>query len=350
MNRIETLSEFALINQLTRGLSRHPDQVNHRHEADAEILRQPDGSFLAATVDTLFEEYHLGLIRDPFSVGWSVVAHSLSDLAAVAAQPIGVLLALTLPRKQEQGWSDEFFAGVQAALTQHGTHCLGGDTSFADPASFTCTALGRITHPKPLSRVGAESGDLLYVTGPLGAGNLLAIARQADLETWKTLEKDYRPRARLREIQHLRPFVKCAIDTSDALLQALAIIAAVNGVGIEFAHREELYNPMMARMASRIRFPLWLVNVFGLGEYELLLAVDPVQEAAFVAEAGRHHIAAAKVGCVTQEPGIRMLDNGNRYDLDAPYLLNLYGTCDSIEVYLRELVAYDVKMRAAVMA
>lgn len=349
MNRIETLSEFALINQLTRGLSRHPDQVNQRHGADAEIVRQPDGSFLASTVDTLFEEYHLGLIRDPFSVGWSVVAHSLSDLAAVAAQPIGVLLALNLPRTTEQGWSDEFFAGVQAALSQHGTHCLGGDTNFSDVASFTCTALGRITQAKPLTRIGAVAGDILYVTGPLGAGNLLAIARQADLETWKALEKDYRPRARLREIQHLRPFVHCAIDTSDALLQALAIIAAVNEVGIEFEHREDLYNPVLVKMASRIGFPLWLVNVYGLGEHELLLAVDPNQEEAFLTEAKRRSVAVARVGRVTPGEAIRMLDNGNVYDLDVPHLLNLLGVCGSVEAYLKELVTYDAKMRAAVM-
>ncbi|HNV69958.1 MAG TPA: AIR synthase related protein, partial [Candidatus Ozemobacteraceae bacterium] len=105
MEKIEQLREFAFISQLTRNLRRNPDQVNKCHEADAELIRQTDGSFLAATVDTLYEEYHLGLIRDPRTLGWTVIMQSLSDLAAVAADPIGVLLSVTLPRDVHPDWA-----------------------------------------------------------------------------------------------------------------------------------------------------------------------------------------------------------------------------------------------------
>ncbi|MBF0502031.1 MAG: thiamine-monophosphate kinase [Candidatus Riflebacteria bacterium] len=344
---LELLSEFAMVNRLTKPFLRSPLQVNGLHEADAELVRLPDGSFLAATVDTLLEEYSMGLIRDPFTVGWSVAAHSLSDLAAVAADPIGVLLSVTLPRDQAPEWSETFFTGVQAALARHGTHCLGGDTSFGAQPSFSCTALGHIKGGQgiaPLTRVGAKAGDVIYITGPLGTGNLLAIAKQVAPDMWASLDKSYRPLARLVEGRSLRDYVRCAIDTSDALIQALAILSDLNDVGVEFEHRESLYDERLVRLASQIRFPLWLVNVFGLGDYELVLPVDPAREADFVAHAQDKKISVTRIGRMTSNPGMRLISDGIMHELDVPYLLNLFATCESIPKYLEALVAYDNRL------
>ena len=348
MEKIEQLREFAYISQLTKPFTRHPEQLNRCHEADAELVLQPDGSYLAATVDTLYEEYHLGLIRDPRTLGWTVVMQSLSDLAAVAADPIGVLLAITLPKETKTEWTEAFFAGAHEALTHHGTFCLGGDTAFGADASFSCTALGRIPakpHAPPVLRTGAKAGDLLYITGPLGSGNLLAISAQVDKETWKNLEAVYRPIARLREARALSSFVRCGIDTSDALLQALAILGALNHVGIEFNSRDDLYDIDLRKLVANIRFPLWLVNVFGLGEYELVWAIDPTREQSFLHEAQAQEIPVTRIGTMTAQPGIRMREADRLFDLDVPYLLNLYGTCASIPEYLQTLVTYDAQLR-----
>jgi thiamine-monophosphate kinase len=161
-SRLQAYSEFSLINTLTGTLARHPDQLNRTHEADAELLPLGDGSVLASTVDTLIEEYALGFLRDPRVLGWTVVAQSLSDLAAVGADPLGVLLAVSLPRGNDHAWNQAFFQGVQDCVAHHGTFCLGGDTNFSDQPTFTCTALGRIpAGRKPLTRVGLRPGDRL---------------------------------------------------------------------------------------------------------------------------------------------------------------------------------------------
>lgn len=344
MIQIESLKEFALVSGLTKPFSRHPQQLNQQHQSDAELLLQPDGSYLAATVDTLLEEYHLGLIRDPFAVGWTTVIQSLSDLAAVAAEPIGILLSITLPHQLDQDWAGTFFKGAQAALEKHRTYCLGGDTSFGAEASFTCTALGRIQGYQPLMRVGAGPKDSLYVTGPLGSGNLLGISSQVDKTLWKALEAEYRPLARLSESQVLRPFMKCAIDTSDALLQAMALISALNKVGIDFRHFPDLYDPRLIGLVKKIQFPLWLVNVFGLGEYELLFSVEKLKEKAFLKHAAQSGVPVLKVGETSEEPGIRLHMNGKIHELDVPYLLNLYSACPSIGEYLKALIAYDARL------
>lgn len=345
MHHLDSIAEFAFINRMAQNLTHHPDQVNKRHEADAEILRRPDGTFLAATVDTLYEEYHLGLIRTPRVLGWNLVSNALSDLAAVAAQPLGVLLALTIPPDQDHDWTRELFEGINAAITGHGTWCLGGDTSFGSPPGFSCTALGTITRPTPLLRTGAGHDDLLYVTGPLGAGNTLAIAHHVSRELWESREKQFLPRARLSEMQVLHPFAKCAIDTSDSLVQTLSILASVNHVGIDISPTPDLYIPEMTELTARMNFPLWLTNVLGLGEYEIVLAVGRDREAAFLAEAARHAIPVKKLGATSPEPGIRICDGERVFPLDIPHLLNLFGKCSSREAYLEALIEYDRSLR-----
>ncbi|NLI77272.1 MAG: thiamine-monophosphate kinase [Candidatus Riflebacteria bacterium] len=347
MGTLDHLTEFSLINRLTGGLARHPRQVNRTHQADAEIVRLADGTLLAATVDGIHEEYSLGLIRDPFILGWCVVSHSLSDLAAVGATPLGVLLALNFPRTAEESWQRAFFAGVEASVRAHGTHVLGGDTNFAPEPAFTCTALGTIDRPEPTMRTGAKPGDALYITGHLGTGNLLGITSQADKALWAKFEQEYKPLARLKEGKALAPFVSCAIDTSDALLQGLAIIAGLNGVGIEFEHRTDLYFPPLVQITEKIRFPLWLVNVFGMGEYELILGVPKEREPDFQARSKAEGFTVFPIGRVTSEPGITLVMDGQRFPLDVPWLLNLFATCSDIQAYLKELVAYDARLRGS---
>lgn len=347
MAGLEKYTEFSLINRLTARLERHPQQRNRTHQADAEIVRMADGSWLAATVDGLHEEYALGILRDPFILGWNVVAHSLSDLAAVGASPLGVLVAVNFPRTAEATWQEAFFGGVDAAVRAHGTYCLGGDTNFSSEPGFTCTALGTIARAEPTLRVGGTPGDLLYITGPLGTGNLLGIASQVDKGLWTTLEKEYKPLARLKEGLALAPFVSCAIDTSDALLQGLAILADLNGVGIEFDHSTDLYAPPLVALTEKIRFPLWLINVFGMGEYELILAVPPACEPAFLARAREENLTIKRIGRMRADPGITFSIDGKAFPLDVPYLLNLFGTCSDLQAYLKALLAYDASLRAS---
>ncbi|MBF0548285.1 MAG: thiamine-monophosphate kinase [Candidatus Riflebacteria bacterium] len=343
--QLSKINEFGFISQLTQGFQRSPNQLNGIHESDAELIHQTDGSYIAITIDTLLEEYKLGIIRSPYIVGWSLIAHSLSDLAAVGADPIGLLNALILPRKPEKEWNENLFKGMQDSLSWHQTYCLGGDTSVGEESALSCVALGRIPADRsPLTRLGAKLGDVFYITGPLGLGNQLAVAKRIDANLWASLEKRYLPKARLKEVLALRKWMKCAIDTSDALLQGMAILSALNGVGIRFEHRDELYPPDLVEMAKKVNFPLWTINTFGLGEYEILFAVEKNTEAEFLQDAAKKSIYVKKIGEAIKEPEIKLVLNNRDYTLDAPYLLNLLGQTSSIDEYYQKLMEYHAKL------
>lgn len=192
-----------------RGLPLHPGA--RCLDDDAAVLEIGDET-LVLTHDMLVEGVHTATGQDPADIAWKLVATNLSDLAAKGAQPIGVLVGLTL------GAEDAAFVdGLREALEAFHTPLLGGDTvSGGPPRSFGLTAIGRATHVPVPARNGARAGDAIYVTGPLGAA-------LAGHEAFRAGDREaalpyLRPTPRLAEGQALAPVVTAMMDVSDGLL------------------------------------------------------------------------------------------------------------------------------------
>ncbi|MFL5612219.1 MAG: thiamine-phosphate kinase [Gemmatimonadaceae bacterium] len=200
---------------------------------DAAVLRVPRGDALVASVDASIENRHFR--ADWLSareIGYRAVTAALSDLAAMAASPLGVLVALALP----QHWYTEISAladGIGDALDAARTVILGGNVAAADVLSLTTTVLGAAY--APLCRDTLRPGDTLYVTGRLGGPG-------AAIASWKSghrLHDEHRARfahpvARLREARWLADRgATAAIDISDGLAADLEHLAAASRVGVD---------------------------------------------------------------------------------------------------------------------
>ena len=113
-----------------------------------------------------------------------VVAVNLSDIAAMGAQPAGVLIAAGLPQEADQYYIDELFSGFGDCAAYYGTRILGGDTDSHQEMTITGTALGFVEKDLVLRRRGARTGDLLCTTGALGgAGGGLWAWQQGRLDS-----------------------------------------------------------------------------------------------------------------------------------------------------------------------
>jgi thiamine-monophosphate kinase len=199
---------------------------------DAAVLDVPAGSRLVVTTDTAIEGVHFR--REWITgaeIGYRSAAAALSDLAAMAADPLGMLLALSLPEGLTPSIED-LAAGVKEAAHRSGCPILGGDTNRAPVLSLTITALG---HARlPVRRSGARPGDTLYVTGKLGGPG-------AALRAWLSGSQprpDHRARfvypvARLDEAKWLVEHgARAMIDVSDGLSSDLHHLAIASGAGI----------------------------------------------------------------------------------------------------------------------
>src|SRR5690348_11703540 len=200
-------AEFDMIRRMTERWGARASGLGD----DAAILRVPRGDLLVVSTDTVVEHRHFK--RDwlsPREIGYRSVVAALSDLAAMAAQPTGVLLALTLP----DGWRDDLLDivdGIGDAVSNAKTHIVGGNLSAGAELSITTTVLGAAF--APLARSGARLDDRVYVTGELG-GPAEAVRRLSNGEQAGAFRGRFaRPVPRLAEARWLAERgVTAAID------------------------------------------------------------------------------------------------------------------------------------------
>ena len=232
---------------------------------DAAVFEPPAGEQLIVTTDASVEGVHF---RDTWlsaeEIGARATAAALSDIAAMGARALAVLVALELsvawlPRLRELG------AGIAGVVRDSNARIIGGNITRADKLALTLTVIGATD--RPVHRGGAEPGDALWVTGQLGGpGGALASLLRGETPSAAHRARFAGPMPRLREGAWL------------AAVGAHAMIDVSDGLAADAAH---LAN------ASRVECELWTESVPCLEgvsaaqalasgeEYELLVATVP---------------------------------------------------------------------------
>jgi len=201
---------------------------------DCALIMPHERQHIAVTTDTLVAGVHFPLQTEARAIGHKSVAVSLSDLAAMGAEPSWISLAITLPDTDET-WLSEFCAGVFELCEYYNVQLIGGDTT-QGPLSITVTAQGLVPFDKHVSRAGAKAGDWLYVTGELGDAALALRHVQGkiiveDIYKAQIMTKLDYPKPRVLAGQSLREYASSAIDLSDGLISDLEHICKASGVG-----------------------------------------------------------------------------------------------------------------------
>src|SRR6266550_5987783 len=151
--------EFDLVRVLLAEWGKTAERIGD----DAAVLEVPAGERLVVTTDTSVEGVHFKREwLNHFEIGYRATATSLSDLAAMGARPIGVVIALTLP-EGDRHEARELATGIREGASAVMCPIVGGDLSAGKDLSLTITALGSTS--RPLTRTGARIGERVYVTG-----------------------------------------------------------------------------------------------------------------------------------------------------------------------------------------
>lgn len=316
-NRLATLDEVAENAQLSRWaaiLQRSARQVGAIHEADAELIRLQDGTLLALKVDTVAEEIKRGLYREPRTAGRVAAAGALSDLAAVGAEPIGLLLAVSLPARDDaEHFQDELARGVAEVCEAAHTFVLGGDTNEASELSITMTAAGLVPEAQVLRRVGCAPDDVVFASGPLGAGAALAATALLGLPRELFCEDAYRPPVRIAQGLALRAVASCCMDTSDGLIATLDQLARLNQVAIHVDRAlDELLEARVQAVQRVSKIPAFAFLACHHGEFELVFTVPPAQLPVLEARAGAIGWTPLRLGTVAAGRGLSL--NGRAVD------------------------------------
>jgi len=334
-----TIIEHALIETLVEGLPRDPRQLNGLQESDAELVPIPGGSsILALTTDTLAEEIESGLYTDPYQIGWMTVMASVSDLAAVGADTVGILLNLTLSVDASDAFISRLRAGIRDACQAAGIPVLGGDTNTASHSQMGATAVGTISGDRILTRKGCLPGDLVFSSGVLGSGATFAFHRLMAPDGGD--EPKFLPRPRIKEGQVIRRHATACIDTSDGALAGLDQLARVNGLGFTVdAAPARFLDPQTLSFARSWGIPEWLTMAGPHGEFELLFTIPASRSRAFLEDAADMRWVPVQIGEVGEGRGVRMWLEGDMRLLDTERIQNLFNQVKGNPArYLVELV------------
>ena len=297
--------------------SRAPGRIGSIHEADCELVDLGGGRTLALTVDAVDEEIAAGLYLDAETAARMAVIATLSDLAAVGAFPLGLLLSVCLPARARASTQVSVARGIRSACERAGVHVLGGDTSEGDSLRIACIGAGIVDGPV-LRRVGLRPGDRLFASGPLGTGAAVAAAELLGVSGIGIDARRFAPPPRLAYGRALRGVASACIDTSDGLIAAIDQLARLNENAIDLdADLDALLSPVARAARERTGVRATSLLAAPHGEYELVFGVPPDRIAELAVE-------ALPIGVVKEGAGASI---GGR-SFDGARVRNLFAEVD----------------------
>lgn len=288
---LEQLGEFGLIDHLTKDFVLvQPSSIKGIGD-DAAVL-DFKGQVAVVSTDMLVEGVHFDLAYMPLKhLGYKAVMVNLSDIYAMNARATQVTVSLAVSNRFPLEALEEFYAGVALACKAYGVDLVGGDTTSSQKGMIiSVTALGVADREALTYRSGAKPGELLVVSGDLGAAylGLQVLERekavfqvdpnnQPDLSPYAYLvERQLKPEARkdiveLLEALEVRP--TSMIDISDGLSSEILHLCKNGELGCMLYEDKIPLDPTVISTAEEFQMDSSLIALSGGEDYELLFTI-----------------------------------------------------------------------------
>ena len=268
---------------------------------DAAVLPQVEGMETVVTTDTMVAGVHFLENEPPATIARRLLRVNLSDIAAMAAEPVGYFLNLTLSDVIDDRWLDAFGAGLKADQEQFGLNLLGGDTTRTPgPLTLSITLIGEAPLGTAVRRSGARAGDIVMVSGTIGDASLgLAVLRNGRASA--TGQNGYLtgrfqlPTPRLSLGVGLRGIATAMADVSDGLVSDIEHICAASALA---ARIDAASIPLSDAARKKIGSGEATLEeiLTGGDDYELVLTAAPGEETDVRAAAARAGVPVSVIG------------------------------------------------------
>ena len=293
-------SEFEIIEHFFKNATGSNSSVICGIGDDAAIISPPVGHHLAISTDTLISGVHFFSDTEPYDVGYKSLAVNVSDMAAMAAEPLWVTLSLTLP-DSNRGWVERFTAGFLELATKFNINLIGGDLSHG-PLSITVQIIGKVPDGAALTRSGAKPGDGIYVTDCLGGAGLALAVLGGEIQHFPQVPEACmarlnRPVPRIKAGIAIRSMATSAIDISDGLIGDLQHILDSSSVGAEIKLARIPVCPELNDLSDEMKWKFCL----GVGDdYELCFTMPDMYADSVIDIEYKSECSVTKIGKITE--------------------------------------------------
>lgn len=293
---ISILGEFGLIDRLTSGFDTIQPSTLKGVGDDAAVIDN-QGKKTVISTDLLAEGIHFDLVYTPLKhLGYKSVVVNLSDIYAMNAEPHQITVSLALSSRFTVEALDELYAGIKLACKNYRVDLVGGDTtSSLSGLVISVTAIGTASEDELVYRNGAKEGNLICVTGDLGAAYLgLQILErekriylehpglQPELEDADYLiGRQLKPEARKDVIEYFKEMgIKptSMMDLSDGLSSDIMHICTQSGAGCQIFEGEVPLSEDAYNMALKFNLDPITCALNGGEDYELLFTIEAEDE------------------------------------------------------------------------
>ena len=315
------VDEFGLIERLFAPLAKgFPGALDLKD--DAALVAASPGCSIVVTADALVAGEHF-LPTDPAdAVARKAVRTNVSDLAAMGAKPLALLLTIALPRDITIEWLDGFAAGLKMDIEEFGVSLIGGDTvATAGPLTLSITALGEAEPARTLRRSNARSGDVVWVSGSIGDGALglfVELGQGAGIDPALSaflLDRYRLPRPRVALGRALPGLAHAAMDVSDGLIGDLGHICDASGVGAVI-EADEVPLSEAARAAISAGWGKGLETALtGGDDYELLFTAPESATDTLRALSNSLALPLTPIGRIAAGRGVRVMRGDQQLDI-----------------------------------
>lgn len=242
---------------------------------DAACVRHGN-EYLVLTTDMIYQKTHILPGMTPEQIGRFIVSVNVSDVAAMGAKPTAFLMACGLPPETEYEYLERILQAAEKQCRRYGAKYVGGDTKESDALTLAGFCMGRTR--RPVTRAGAKKGDILAVTGCLGAASLGVHLLLNDLHypgSSGAIRKALEPVARVKEGLVIGRYANALTDTSDSLSMCVHDIAAMSNTGIKLFADKIPITPYTRRIARKAGLSARELALCGGGDYELVYTMPP---------------------------------------------------------------------------
>ena len=289
---IAQLGEFGLIEHLTKHFTISQESTLKSIGDDAAVLDFAAEKAVVST-DLLIEGVHFDLAYMPLKhLGYKAVVANISDICAMNATPTQITVSVAVSNRFPLEALEELFEGITLASKIYNIDVIGGDTTSSQKGLIiSITAIGTVKLDAVAYRNGAQVGDLLVVTGDIGAAymGLQVLERekqvfqvnpnnQPDLEAYTYLiERQLKPEARtdikdLLEKLEVQP--TSMIDISDGLSSEVLHICKQSGVGCNLYEEKIPVDPQLINVCEEFDLDITTIALSGGEDYELLFTIN----------------------------------------------------------------------------